>query len=51
MKIYTRRGDAGETDLFGGPRVHKDALLFDVRTLQDDDLEPIAVALADLLKR
>ncbi len=26
MKVYTRRGDAGETDLFGGPRVAKDAL-------------------------
>lgn len=26
MKIYTKRGDAGETDLFGGPRVGKDHL-------------------------
>jgi len=24
MKIYTKRGDAGETDLLGGPRVSKD---------------------------
>lgn len=24
MKIYTRRGDEGETDLFGGPRVPKE---------------------------
>jgi cob(I)alamin adenosyltransferase len=26
MKIYTKRGDAGETDLFGAGRVSKDAL-------------------------
>ena len=26
MKLYTRRGDEGNTDLFGGKRVRKDAL-------------------------
>jgi len=26
LKVYTRRGDAGDTDLFGGPRVGKEDL-------------------------
>ena len=30
MKLYTRRGDGGETDLFGGQRVPKNALRVEV---------------------
>jgi cob(I)alamin adenosyltransferase len=29
MRIYTKSGDAGETSLFGGPRVRKDATRID----------------------
>ena len=32
MKVYTRRGDGGETDLFGGARVAKDHLPASRRT-------------------
>jgi cob(I)alamin adenosyltransferase len=36
MKIYTRRGDAGETDLLGGPRVAKDHLRVDAYGAVDE---------------
>ena len=36
MKIYTRRGDAGETDLFGGTRVAKDDLRVEVYGAVDE---------------
>jgi len=36
MKIYTRRGDTGETDLFGGPRVAKDHLRVDAYGAVDE---------------
>ena len=43
MKIYTRRGDSGETDLFGGPRVAKDAL----RVAAYGDVDELNAALGD----
>ena len=36
MKIYTRTGDAGETGLFGGPRVRKDDLRIDAYGTVDE---------------
>ena len=36
MKIYTRRGDAGETDLFGSGRVPKDHLRVEVYGAVDE---------------
>ena len=36
MKIYTRRGDEGQTDLFGGPRVGKDHLRVDTYGAVDE---------------
>ncbi|MFW6058665.1 MAG: cob(I)yrinic acid a,c-diamide adenosyltransferase [Phycisphaeraceae bacterium] len=36
MKLYTRRGDTGSTDLFGGQRVDKDALRVDAYGTVDE---------------
>jgi cob(I)alamin adenosyltransferase len=36
VKIYTRHGDRGETDLFGGPRVPKDHLRVEVYGALDE---------------
>jgi len=36
MKLYTRRGDSGQTDLFGGQRVDKDALRVDAYGTVDE---------------
>ncbi|HWW94374.1 MAG TPA: cob(I)yrinic acid a,c-diamide adenosyltransferase [Vicinamibacteria bacterium] len=41
MKIYTRRGDGGETGLLGGPRVSKDHL----RVASSGDLDELSAVL------
>lgn len=46
MKVYTRRGDAGETDLFGGTRVGKDALRVAAYGEVDELNAALGVALA-----
>ncbi|MBW2496302.1 MAG: cob(I)yrinic acid a,c-diamide adenosyltransferase [Deltaproteobacteria bacterium] len=46
VKIYTRRGDRGETDLFGGERVGKDALRVAAYGEVDELNAAIGVALA-----
>lgn len=47
MKIYTRRGDEGETDLFGGPRVAKDHLRVEAYGAVDELNAALGVALAE----
>jgi len=47
VKIYTRRGDRGETDLFGGPRVAKDHLRVEAYGAVDELNAALGVALAD----
>ncbi len=59
MKVYTRRGDGGETDLFGGGRVAKDALRVEAYGAVDELNAALGVAAAasddaelrDLLER
>jgi len=47
VKIYTRRGDRGETDLFGGPRVAKDHLRVEAYGAVDELNAALGAALAD----
>ena len=46
MKVYTRRGDSGETDLFGGQRVAKDDARVEAYGEVDELNASIGVALA-----
>jgi cob(I)alamin adenosyltransferase len=46
VKIYTRRGDRGETDLFGGERVPKDALRVESYGAVDELCAALGVAAA-----
>ena len=46
MRIYTRRGDRGETDLLGGPRVAKDHLRVEACGTVDELNAALGVALA-----
>jgi cob(I)alamin adenosyltransferase len=46
LKIYTRRGDRGETDLFGGPRVSKADLRVEAYGAVDETNACVGAALA-----
>jgi cob(I)alamin adenosyltransferase len=46
VKIYTRRGDRGETDLLGGPRVAKDHLRVEAYGAVDELNAALGAALA-----
>jgi len=47
MKIYTKTGDSGDTSLFGGQRVPKDALRIEAYGTVDELNSVLGVALAD----
>lgn len=46
MKVYTRRGDTGETDLIGGPRVPKDDARVEAYGAVDETNAALGAALA-----
>lgn len=46
MKVYTRRGDGGETDLFGGNRVTKDAARIEAFGTVDETNASLGLAIA-----
>jgi len=46
VKVYTRRGDGGQTDLFGGERVAKDALRVEAYGAVDELNAALGVAAA-----
>jgi cob(I)alamin adenosyltransferase len=48
VKVYTKRGDAGETDLAGGHRVAKDALRVEAYGAVDELNAFIGVAIAEM---
>ena len=47
MKIYTRRGDGGETDLFAGGRVSKDAIRVEAYGAVDELNSALGLAVAE----
>ncbi|HTO95162.1 MAG TPA: cob(I)yrinic acid a,c-diamide adenosyltransferase [Bacteroidota bacterium] len=47
MKIYTKTGDAGDTSLFGGQRVPKDALRIEAYGTVDELNSMLGLALAE----
>ncbi len=51
MKIYTKTGDEGETGLFGGPRVRKDAARIEAIGVVDELSAVLGVARASGLPR
>jgi len=48
MKIYTRRGDAGETSLFGGERVRKDTSRVEAYGAVDELNATLGLAVAEI---